>query len=96
MDAVGGLLLERLRGQREQMVAFLEDLTLAESPSTEPASQQSVRVQLSGAFQELGYRTIDVRGTNSGGQFYARPGARSRITRETMTSRSRKLPTTVA
>jgi len=78
MDAVGGLLLERLRGQREQMVAFLEDLTLAESPSTEPASQQSVRIQLSRAFQELGYRTIDVRGTNSGGQFYARPGARSR------------------
>ena len=69
-------ILDRLRGEREQMVSFLRELTLAESPSSAPDTQASVRSLLANAFGELGYRTIAIPGRRSGGQLYARPRQR--------------------
>ncbi len=78
MTALAQRILQRLQAQRDDMVAFLRNLTLAESPSTEPATQEAVRVQLGAALRQLDYLTYDVPGRKSGGQLYARPAARER------------------
>ncbi len=73
---LGRKILERVRSEREQMVGFLRELTLAESPSSSPTSQPAVRKLLSDAFAELGLRTVAIPGKSSGGQLYARPPQR--------------------
>jgi glutamate carboxypeptidase len=60
------------------MVGFLERLVLAESPSTEPGSQDEVLRTLSEALIEIGYAAWCVPGRRSGGHLYARPGVRGR------------------
>ena len=60
------------------MADFLRRLTLAESPSSEPQSQQRVRTLLADALQGVGYRTVEISGLRSGGQLYARPASRER------------------
>ena len=71
-------LLDYLREREQALVAFLERLALAESPSAEPASQDGVLHTLSGALTELGYATRRVQGRRSGGHLYARPRWRGR------------------
>ncbi len=69
-----------LREQEQALVAFLERLALAESPSAEPASQDEVLGTLSEALTDLGYAAWRVRGRRSGGHLYARPRWRGRHT----------------
>ncbi len=73
---LGAEILERVRDQREAMVRFLRELTLAESPSSNPATQPAVRELLAHALEGVNYRTIAIPGRRSGGQLYARPRGR--------------------
>jgi glutamate carboxypeptidase len=69
-------ILQRVRDQTEEMVCFLRELTLVESPSLSPTTQPAVRSLLADALGELDYRTIAIPGWQSGGQLYARPRQR--------------------
>lgn len=80
MESAGAGILAFLRQERDEMVAFLEELVRAESPSSAPASQAAVRDVLRRELQRLEYRTVAVPGTRSGGQLYARPLDRRRGT----------------
>ncbi len=68
-----------LAGHREQMLALLEALVRAESPTDVPEAQAEVLEALSRLLRALGYRVQYVPGGDqSGGHLYARPDARSR------------------
>jgi glutamate carboxypeptidase len=70
-------ILSHVRGLREEMLGLLEELTLLESPSTEPQTQLAVRERIADAFSDLGFRIMRVPGRESGGMFYAKHRARS-------------------
>src|SRR5215207_2759859 len=59
--------------QRLALVRFLERLALAETPSTQPGSQDEVFNILSEALTDIGYSAWHVPGRTSGGHLYARP-----------------------
>lgn len=67
-------ILDYLKGRREEFVAFVERLTLAESPSVVPAAQSEVRGIIAERLTTLGYRTLEISGRSNGGNLYARPG----------------------
>lgn len=69
-------LLDYLRERRREMVGFLEELALAESPSRDPESQARVLNILSGALAGLDYAVRCVPGR--GRHLYARPRGRER------------------
>lgn len=75
----GQEILQCLSDQRDTMVEFLRRLTLAESPSSQPASQLLVRSAMAEALADLDYRTVELSGRSSGGQLYARPQSRERF-----------------
>jgi glutamate carboxypeptidase len=70
--------LAYLREHRPALVGFLERLALAESPSSEPRSQDEVLEILSEGFIEIGYEVRRIPGRESGGHLYARPERRHR------------------
>lgn len=71
---VGPELLALLRGQKERMIEFLRELTLAESPSSSQDAQRLVRGILASRLENLGYAT-----TGAGSfHLYARPHKRAR------------------
>jgi glutamate carboxypeptidase len=72
--------LAYLREHRPALVGFLERLALAESPSSEPRSQDEVLEILSEGFIEIGYEVRRIPGRESGGHLYARPERRHRST----------------
>ena len=69
----GGQLLEWLAGRKIDFVAFLEQLTLAESPSVVPTAQNEVREIIASRLEALGFRALRLSGQNNGGNLYARP-----------------------
>ncbi len=71
-------LLSCLRDQQQAMVAFLEAMTLAESPSSVPESQRRVQAILTQALRKEGFKTALVGGGTSGGHLFARPMNRIR------------------
>jgi glutamate carboxypeptidase len=78
MSSRADAILSALQAERERMVAFLEELVRAESPSSDPASQLRVRELLSEELRRLGHTIVKLSGTRSGGQLYARPEHRVR------------------
>lgn len=68
--------LAYLHQEREAMVAFLQKLALAESPSTTPAAQAAVQALLREAVTALGYEVELIPGQESGGHLYGRPAGR--------------------
>jgi len=78
MEPVGRTILAAIREQRGPLIDFLGRLVMAESPSSNAASQAAVRRLLADELIELGYRTLLLPGTRSGGHLYARPTARRR------------------
>ena len=74
----GGQILEYLSSKRAEFVAFLELLTIAESPSVVPASQGAVRNIIADRLNALGFRTFKLPGRSNGG---AAIGALSRYHR---------------
>ena len=78
MEPVGRTILAAIQEQRGPLIDFLGRLVMAESPSSNPASQIAVRQLLADELAELDYRTLLLPGTRSGGHLYARPAARRR------------------
>ena len=72
----GGQILDYLVDRKAQFIDFLEQLTLAESPSVVPASQDKVRSIIKQRLNVLGFRTLSLSGKNTGGNLYARPDDR--------------------
>lgn len=71
-------ILSCLRDHQQAMVAFLEAMTLAESPSSVPESQRRVQAILTQALNKQGFRTAIVGRGSSGGHMYACPVNRVR------------------
>lgn len=65
--------LDYLAGQRETMVRMLKRMTLAESPSDDPGSQNEIREIIAAELEQRGFTVHRVPGTNSGGMLHARP-----------------------
>jgi glutamate carboxypeptidase len=66
-------ILDTLRGREDAMVALLERLVLAESPSGEPAAQAAAFGILAEAFGDLGYEVTRIAGSGSGDHLRAAP-----------------------
>lgn len=69
-------ILNHIRGLKSEALAFLEELTLLESPSTEPRTQIAVRERIADALSDLGFAVNRVPGRDSGGMLYARRNRR--------------------
>ncbi|HEX6663198.1 MAG TPA: M20/M25/M40 family metallo-hydrolase [Gaiellaceae bacterium] len=76
--ARGSALLGWLRDREPEMVALLERLVSAESPSVDAAAQQGPLRALADEFKKLDYLVRQVRGTGVGDHLYARPRERVR------------------
>ena len=74
----GREILAHLLARKEEFVNFLEELTLAESPSLVPKSQERPRAVIAERLEALGFRTLLLTGRQNGGNLFARPGARLR------------------
>jgi glutamate carboxypeptidase len=74
-------LLRWLRARETEMVALLEELVRAESPSLDPAALRLVLGLLATEFDALGYRARLVGDDGSGGHLVARPAQRRRQAR---------------
>jgi len=70
--------LQHLQGRRGALLGLLEQMTLAESPSSEPRAQARVREIIAAEFERLGYLVHRVPGRRSGGMLHARPAQASR------------------
>ncbi len=73
-------LLDYLHSRQTEMRSLLEELVLAESPSTVPASQQQVLALLQKALEQRDYRVRRIRGRQTGGHLLAVPNTRRRDT----------------
>lgn len=60
-----------LQNAQEEMIAFLRELVLAESPTTVPKAQAAVQALLREPLEELGYEVEALPGQQSGGHLYA-------------------------
>jgi len=64
-------ILSFLQARQDEMVAFLRDLTLAESPTTVPESQARVQALLREPLKALGFQVQLLPGQACGGHLYA-------------------------
>ena len=71
-------LLGYLHSRQTEMRTMLEELVLAESPSTVPAAQQKVLALLQKALEQRAYRVRRIRGRQTGGHLLAVPSNRRR------------------
>ncbi|MDH3262761.1 MAG: M20 family metallopeptidase [Paracoccaceae bacterium] len=74
----GSEILAHLHARKADFVAFLERLTLVESPSLEPQTQDRARAVIAERLQAMGFRTLKLSGRKNGGNLYARPRVRAR------------------
>src|SRR5262249_35199061 len=65
--------LSYLHSQLPEMIALLQQLTVAESPSTVPEVQKGVLTPLAEALGRLDYKVQHIPGKQTGGHLYARP-----------------------
>lgn len=63
---------------RDEMVSLVENLAKAESPSTEPSSQNLVMQILTNNLDRLGFKIEHIKGEKTGGYLYARPKKRGK------------------
>ncbi|NBC15716.1 MAG: M20/M25/M40 family metallo-hydrolase [Bacteroidetes bacterium] len=77
-ESLGQALLGYLRAHQDEMVALLETLVRAESPSTVPVLQAAVQRPLRQALEAIDFRVEHIPGRGeSGGHLYARPRERT-------------------
>jgi len=74
----GADILEYLHGRKNEFIAFLEELTLIESPSVVSSVQNPLRSIIADRLKSIGFRTLGLSGQNTGGSLYARPEIRTR------------------
>ena len=72
--------LDYMRRHEDRLVALLQTLVDAESPSSQPASHEPVRRALEGAIQACGFVVRDVVTPSGYRHLYARPAERKRHT----------------
>ena len=72
------LVLNYLRENQDALLSSLQELVLAESPSTNSQSQRQILRMLSNYLTRLDYKTVLVPGKKTGGYLYARPQSRQR------------------
>ncbi len=70
--------LEHMLARGPELVATLQQLTEAESPSDDPHAQGAVREVIARQLQALDYRVRRIPGRQSGGMLFARPAERAR------------------
>ena len=78
MEQQGKKLLDYLQSQQSDMVAFLEKLVLAESPSSVAEAQDQVHQLLAESLKNLGFKPVMIRGKITGCHLYASPINRPR------------------
>lgn len=78
MTTTAETILSWLYTQEENMLAFLEEMVKAESPSRDRYTQEPVMGLLIQKLQEVGYKVIRVPGRKTGGYLYAVPKNRDR------------------
>lgn len=74
----GPVLLAWLRTREDEIVALLDALVLAESPSTDAVALEQLFAILAKELDQLDYVVRRVRGSNTGDHLYARPRERRR------------------
>jgi glutamate carboxypeptidase len=74
----GADIQEHLYGRKSEFIAFVEELTLIESPSVVSAVQNPLRTMIANRLNSIGFRTLSLSGQNTGGSLYARPEMRTR------------------
>ncbi len=74
----GQRLLEWVSAQRPAFLSLLKELTLAESPSSDPRAQGRIRTLLSESLTAVGFAVRHPRGHGVGEHLYARPRSRVR------------------
>ena len=72
----GTEVLDYMKSRQGEMVTLLEALTLAESPSDRPETQEAVRDLIAGRLEAEGYVITRIPGRRTGGSLYARPRER--------------------
>ena len=82
-------ILDYLHSRQTEMLTMLEELVLAESPSTVPAAQQKVLAVLQKALEQRGYRIRRIKGYQTGGHLLGVPQHRRRYS---FSDRSKKQP----
>ena len=73
-------ILDYLHSRQTEMRSLLEELVLAESPSTVPVAQQKVLALLQKALEQRDYRVRRIRGRQTGGHLLAVPNTRRSYT----------------
>ena len=68
--------LDAVRAQRDEMLAFLEQLVFHESPTSVPEAQAPIFDLIEEKLDEVGYETRRLPGDESGGQLLAAPRGR--------------------
>ncbi len=66
-------ILSFLQESKAEMVSYLRQLVLAESPSSNPVSQTEILAILRKSLGEVGYTVEILSGERTGGQLLARP-----------------------
>jgi glutamate carboxypeptidase len=74
----GQEILAYLQERKAKFTAFLEELTLAESPSSVPESQHKPRAVIANRLESNGFRALRLSGKRNGGNLFARPQERAR------------------
>jgi glutamate carboxypeptidase len=74
----GAEIQKHLNVRRTEFIAFLEELTLIESPSVVPGVQSHMRSIIADRLKSIGFRTLSLSGRSNGGNLYARPESRTR------------------
>jgi glutamate carboxypeptidase len=74
----GELIIAHLRDRQQEMISFLEALTMVESPSSVPEAQAQVQRVLASALEQLDFQARCVTGGSNVRHLYARPAVRDR------------------
>ena len=75
----GQEILWHLQSRKNEFVRFLRELTLAESPSHIPESQNRPREAIAERLESVGFHVQRLSGQRHGGNLYARPKSRRRF-----------------
>ena len=78
MSGTAKQFLAYLQDQQSAMIDLLREMVLAESPSSNPDSQEHVHAVLAWALEKLDFKVRRIQGAKSGGHLFATPENRSR------------------
>jgi glutamate carboxypeptidase len=66
-------LRDHLGAHKGELIDFVEQLALIESPTLDPESQRPIQALLTGRLEAIGFRVRHLRGAMTGGHLWARP-----------------------